>query len=113
MTGEQAVILLALYPQDGVTQRDLCRATAKDQPTMSRILGNMIGRELIYRLPDPGDQRNHRIFLTDRARLIRHHVTGVMKETEQAIFGLGDKAQTDMLFRALKAIVGTTEDMLR
>ena len=42
ITPEQWTVLLFLWEKDGVTQQELCNATFKDKPSMTRL----IGREL-------------------------------------------------------------------
>ena len=38
---EQWTILLSLWEKDGVTQQELCNATFKDKPSMTRLIDNM------------------------------------------------------------------------
>ena len=38
---EQWTILLSLWEKDGITQQELCNATFKDKPSMTRLIDNM------------------------------------------------------------------------
>ena len=41
ITPEQWTVLLYLWEKDGVTQQELCNATFKDKPSMTRLIDNM------------------------------------------------------------------------
>ena len=41
ITPEQWTVLLFLWEKDGVTQQELCNATFKDKPSMTRLIDNM------------------------------------------------------------------------
>jgi DNA-binding MarR family transcriptional regulator len=60
--------LLALFEQDGQTQRQLCAAASVDQSTMAKTLARMRRDGLIREEPDPRDGRRTRYYLTPRAR---------------------------------------------
>jgi DNA-binding MarR family transcriptional regulator len=60
--------LLALYEQDGQTQRELCAVADVDQSTMAKTLARMRRDGLIREEPDPGDARRVRYYLTPAAR---------------------------------------------
>lgn len=67
--------LLALYEQDGLTQRELCDRVRIEQPTMANTLQRMERDGLIKRVADPSDGRRALVMLTEQAR---------RKETELA-----------------------------
>jgi DNA-binding MarR family transcriptional regulator len=60
--------LLALYEQDGLSQRELCERVRVEQPTMANTLRRMERDGLVRRLPDPGDGRRAVVMLTERAQ---------------------------------------------
>ena len=41
ITPEQWTVLIYLWEKDGVTQQELCNATYKDKPSMTRLIDNM------------------------------------------------------------------------
>jgi DNA-binding MarR family transcriptional regulator len=67
VTGQLAQ-MLALFEQDGLTQRELCELVRIEQPTMANTLHRMERDNLIHREPDPADGRRTRVMLTARAR---------------------------------------------
>jgi DNA-binding MarR family transcriptional regulator len=77
ITPEQWTVLIYLWEQDGVTQQELCNATFKDKPSMTRLIDNMERQHLVVRISDKTDRRTNRIYLTkdgkeleEKARLI-------------------------------------------
>ena len=68
ITPEQWTILLFLWEKDGVTQQELCNATFKDKPSMTRLIDNMERQHLVVRISDKKDQRNNLIHLTKTGR---------------------------------------------
>ena len=53
----QFPVLLCLWEQDGLTQRELYERVKIEQATMSNTLKRMERDCLIYREPDPADRR--------------------------------------------------------
>jgi DNA-binding MarR family transcriptional regulator len=62
--------LLALYEEDGLSQRELCDRVGIEQPTMANTLQRMQRDGLVRCVPDPSDRRRIRVYLTERARAI-------------------------------------------
>ena len=50
--------------KDGVTQQELCNATFKDKPSMTRLIDNMERQHLVVRISDKKDRRTNLIHLT-------------------------------------------------
>jgi DNA-binding MarR family transcriptional regulator len=61
---EQWTILLSLWEKDGITQQDLCNATFKDKPSMTRLIDNMEKQHLVVRISDKKDKRTNLVYLT-------------------------------------------------
>lgn len=64
-------LLLHLWEQDGLTQRDLVDRLGYEQPTVAATLSRMERDGLVERRPDPTDGRAQRIWLTGRGRTLR------------------------------------------
>lgn len=65
---EQWTILLSLWEKDGITQQDLCNATFKDKPSMTRLIDNMEKQHLVVRISDKKDKRTNLVYLTKTGR---------------------------------------------
>lgn len=64
ITPEQWTVLIFLWEKDGVTQQELCNATFKDKPSMTRLIDNMERQHLVVRISDKNDRRTNQIHLT-------------------------------------------------
>jgi DNA-binding MarR family transcriptional regulator len=67
----QWAVLLHLWGNDGMTQAQLARRVAIEQPTMVRTIDRMERDGLVTRTPDPSDRRATRITLTERGWNLR------------------------------------------
>lgn len=64
VTPDQWTVLLYLWREDGVSQQELCNATFKDKPSMTRLINAMERQHLVVRISDKHDRRTNLIYLT-------------------------------------------------
>lgn len=96
--------LLALWEQDGRTQKNLVEELDIEQATMANTLSRMERDGLIVRKPDQADGRRQLIWLTDHARALRHPATqAAMQVNAQALAHLSE-AQREALLSLLQAL---------
>ena len=89
ITPEQWTILLSLWEKDGITQQELCNATFKDKPSMTRLIDNMEKQHLVVRINDKNDRRTNLIHLTKTGRELENKAFKIANTTlEQAREGL-------------------------
>ncbi|MDV2683752.1 MarR family transcriptional regulator [Alkalihalophilus lindianensis] len=81
VTTEHWTILVQLWEQEGLSQYELAQRTGKDQPSMSRLIQNMLKRELIVRVADTKDARCKRIYLTEHGKQLRSQLVSIVEET--------------------------------
>lgn len=81
ITPEQWTVLLYLWEKDGVTQQELCNATFKDKPSMTRLIDNMERQHLVVRISDKKDRRTNLIHLTKDGKEIESRVRIVTNQT--------------------------------
>ena len=83
ITPEQWTVLIFLWEKDGVTQQELCNATFKDKPSMTRLIDNMERQHLVVRISDKKDRlTKDGKELEERARIIANQT---LKEALQGI----------------------------
>jgi DNA-binding MarR family transcriptional regulator len=83
--------LLALFEQDGLTQRELCDRVRIEQATMAKTLQRMQRDGLVRCVPDPDDRRRIRVYLTDQARAIERDLAAAARSVNaSATDGLTD-----------------------
>ena len=64
ITIEQWSVLYHLWKQDGMSQQELCNATFRDKPSITRLVDNLEKLQLVKRVASTEDRRINRIYLT-------------------------------------------------
>ena len=89
ITPEQWTVLLFLWEKDGVTQQELCNATYRDKPSMTRLIDNMERLHLVVRISDKKDRRINLIHLTKDGRDLETMARPVANQTlKEALKGV-------------------------
>ncbi|MFE7274729.1 MarR family winged helix-turn-helix transcriptional regulator [Streptomyces sp. NPDC057623] len=105
--------LLALYEQEGLTQRELCERVQIEQPTMANTLQRMERDGLIRRVPDPQDRRQAKVLLSDRARELQAPLVAAAHEVNGAATRGLDPSETALLLRLIACAIENLESMGR
>lgn len=101
----QFPVLLALWEEDGLTQRQLVERLDVEQPTMANTLARMERDGLIVRTPHPEDRRARIVRLTPRARAVEEAATAAAAAVnERLLAGLSEPAR-EALIAAMRTIV--------
>jgi DNA-binding MarR family transcriptional regulator len=82
----QFPILIELWEEEGLTQRQLLDRVDVEQATIANTLSRMERDGLIERRVHPTDKRAQQIFLTAKARDMREEALAAADEAEQAVF---------------------------
>ena len=89
ITPEQWTVLIYLWEKDGVTQQELCNATFKDKPSMTRLIDGMERLNLVVRISSKEDRRINLIHLTRTGRDIEEKSRFIANKTlKEALKGL-------------------------
>lgn len=92
MTSEKWMVLMCLWERDGLTQQELCNATLRDKPSMSRLIDCMEKENLVRRGNDENDLRTRRIWLTDYGKRLEDKSRFVADKTlKEALRGLSQE----------------------
>lgn len=67
ITIEQWSVLYHLWKQDGLSQQQLCDATYRDKPSITRLVDNLEKLSLVKRVPSKDDRRMNMIYLEKQA----------------------------------------------
>ncbi len=78
----QEMLLLRLWPGDGLTQSELAGDLCISPATMTKMLDRMAKTGLVERRTDIEDQRVSRVYLTAEGRSLREPVEGIWHELE-------------------------------
>ena len=78
ITTEQWSVLACLWKKDKVTQQTLCTLTAKDKPSMTRLIDKLEKANLVTRVSDHNDRRINLIHLTETGSKLKTKATDIV-----------------------------------
>lgn len=81
LTIEQWSVLYHLWKQDGISQQDLCNATFRDKPSITRLVDNLEKLGLVKRVPSESDRRINLVYLTKQAQKLQDESMNLAEET--------------------------------
>lgn len=81
LTVEQWSVLVHLWKEDGVSQQELCRKTARDKPSITRLVDNMEKLGLVERAGNPQDRRVNKVVLTAAGRALKEPTMQLANQT--------------------------------
>ncbi len=81
ITVEQWSVLYHLWKNDGMNQQDLCNATFRDKPSITRLVDNLEKLNLVKRNASKQDRRMNIIALTDEGRELEEKCMNIANET--------------------------------
>ena len=89
LTIEQWSVLYHLWKQDGISQQELCNATFRDKPSITRLVDNLEKLQLVKRVPSESDRRMNRVYLTRQAQRLQDQSMDLAEETlNEALIGV-------------------------
>ena len=81
ITIEQWSVLYHLWKQDGLSQQQLCDATFRDKPSITRLVDNLEKLKLVKRVASKDDRRMNMIYLTSEAQVLQEQTMGLANQT--------------------------------
>lgn len=81
ITIEQWSVLYQLWKEDGLSQQQLCDATFRDRPSITRLLDNMERNNLVQRVDSKTDRRVNLIKLTREGKRMEDKSMRVANQT--------------------------------
>ena len=81
LTIEQWSVLYHLWKQDGISQQELCNATFRDKPSITRLVDNLEKLQLVKRVSSESDRRMNLIFLTRQAQRLQDQTMDLANQT--------------------------------
>ena len=89
LTIEQWSVLYHLWKEDGKSQQELCNATFRDKPSITRLVDNLEKLNLVKRVASENDRRINRIYLTRQALKLQDETMGLAESTlNEALTGV-------------------------
>jgi len=89
LTIEQWSVLYQLWKEDGKSQQELCNATFRDKPSITRLVDNLEKLNLVKRVASENDRRINRIYLTKQAHKLQEESMELAESTlNEALTGV-------------------------
>jgi DNA-binding MarR family transcriptional regulator len=89
ITIEQWSVLYQLWKQEGLSQQQLCDATFRDKPSITRLVDNLEKLNLVKRVPSEQDRRINLIYLTKQGLKIEKETMQLAEQTlNEALTGV-------------------------
>ena len=99
-------VLLELWEEDGLTQKQLVERLDIEQPTMSNTLARMERDGLVQRRQDTGDLRSRRVWLTDTATRLREPALAEATAENASVLAALTEEEQGRLLALCRKIVG-------
>jgi len=104
ITIEQWSVLYQLWKQEGLSQQQLCDATFRDKPSITRLVDNLEKLNLVKRVPSDNDRRINLIYLTKQGLKIEKETMQLAEQTlNEALIGV-PTAQVDVCKQVLQVV---------
>ena len=81
ITIEQWSVLYHLWKKEGISQQELCNATFRDKPSITRLVDNLEKAGLVKRVAAENDRRINRIYLTKQAQKLQEETMALADDT--------------------------------
>jgi DNA-binding MarR family transcriptional regulator len=81
LTIEQWSVLYHLWKEDGRSQQELCNATFRDKPSITRLVDNLEKLGLVKRVASENDRRINKVYLTKQALKLQEESMILAEET--------------------------------
>jgi DNA-binding MarR family transcriptional regulator len=89
ITIEQWSVLYHLWKKDGISQQELCNASFRDKPSITRLVDNLEKLGLVKRVPSDSDRRINLIYLTKQSEKLQDETMSLAEETlNEALIGV-------------------------
>src|SRR5687768_6374218 len=89
ITIEQWSVLYHLWKEEGQSQQQLCDATFRDKPSITRLVDNLEKLKLVKRVPSKEDRRINLIYLTKEAQSLQEKTMVLANQTlNEALSGV-------------------------
>lgn len=91
ITIEQWSVLYHLWKDDGLSQQQLCDATFRDKPSITRLVDNLEKLKLVKRVASKNDRRINMIYTTAEAKELQEKSMEIANQTlNQALVGVSN-----------------------
>jgi DNA-binding MarR family transcriptional regulator len=109
----QFPVLLALWHEDGLTQRQLLDRMEVEQATLANTLARMERDGLILRRPHPSDRRAQIISLSERGRELEQMAIEAAAQADDEIFAGFRRFERELLLEYMRMAIANARNIER
>lgn len=105
ITVDQWVVLKYISENDGANQVDIARSSAKDAPTTTRIIDQLVRKKLVQRKADASDRRKFKVMMTQKGETLEKKIVPhILKHRQNVIKGIKNN-ELNALVKTLKKMM--------
>lgn len=104
ITVEQWSVLYHLWKEEGQSQQQLCDATFRDKPSITRLVDNLEKLKLVKRVPSKEDRRINLIYLTKEALQLQEKAMELANQTLNEALDSVSGTQVEMAKEVLQKV---------
>jgi len=104
LTIEQWSVLYHLWKTDGISQQELCKATFRDKPSITRLVDNLEKAGLVKRVASENDRRINCIYLTKQAQKLQQQSMDIAEETLNEALDTVDPEKIEICKQVLQVV---------
>ena len=92
LTVDQWIVLKRIHESEGITQAEIAEDVIKDNASVTRIIDQLVKKELVSRQPHAGDRRRFSLTLTKHGvQLYKKILPVIIRMRAQGIEGISEK----------------------
>jgi DNA-binding MarR family transcriptional regulator len=104
ITIEQWSVLYHLWKEHGLSQQQLCLATFRDKPSITRLVDNLEKLNLVKRVPSETDRRINLIYLTKQGQKLEEETMRMADQTLNEALEKVPPAKIDICKEVLQVV---------
>lgn len=101
----QFPVLLELWSEDGLTQKQLLDRLEVEQATLANTLTRMERDGLVKREPHPSDRRAQVILLTEQGRALEAQALAAAAEADSALFAGFRQFERELMIEYMRMVI--------
>ena len=109
ITPEQWGVINFLLESNGITQNQIGTLIGKDHTCVSRLIENLIKKNIVKKIPDTDDKRINLIYLTEEGKKIQNNVVLTVKENLYKVFANVTDEEKIIFSKVLDKIIKNLE----
>lgn len=113
LTKEQWLLLKKLHERNGQIQNDLAFITDRSKTSLTRLIGTMEKKGLVYRVGCETDRRVNRVYYTEKGKAIFAQAEPVFLEVIEQLTENLSKEQVELTIDTLEQIIKNAEKITK